>query len=160
MGRKYEGGTVMNFQIKDHILKSFGKGELRRNIQDLGDLDFLYSPVTKEQQSCPVIVEGCVKHWPAMTKWSQNSLLQRFGDIPFAAGSADFPLKLFYAYASSNTDDVPMFIFDKYFSERAPELLEDYKVPRIFEGRSSSEKAKTFSDLLCYVSTPELWQVL
>jgi len=96
-----------------------------------------------------VIVEGCVKHWPAMTKWSENSLLQRFGDIPFAAGSADFPLKLFYAYASSNTDDVPMFIFDKYFAERAPELLEDYKVPSIFEGRNLPQEVDNMP--FCFV---------
>ena len=30
---------------------------------------------------------------------------------------------------------VPLFIFDKYFASRAPELLKDYEVPKIFHGR-------------------------
>lgn len=47
-----------------------------------------------------------MKHWPAMSRWSRESLVQRFGDVPFAAGAADFPLELFYAYAQNNTDDV------------------------------------------------------
>ena len=52
-----------------------------------------------------MIVEGCVKHWPAM-RWSRETLLRRFGALPFAAGAADFPLELWYDYAQSNTDDV------------------------------------------------------
>ena len=56
-------------------------------------------------RSCPVIVEGCVKHWPAM-HWSRDTLVSRFGAVPFAAGAADFPLELWYDYAQSNTDDV------------------------------------------------------
>eukprot|EP00438_Fugacium_kawagutii_P023497 Skav201506 [mRNA] locus=scaffold1154:297384:301058:+ [translate_table: standard] len=75
-----------------------------------------------EEQSCPVIVEawrlvrsglgamgaqeGCVKHWPALSRWSRETLVQRYGDVPFAAGAADFPLETFYAYAENNTDDV------------------------------------------------------
>ena len=52
-----------------------------------------------------MIVEGCVKHWPAM-HWSRDTLVKRFGAVPFAAGATDFPLQLWYDYAQSNTDDV------------------------------------------------------
>lgn len=104
---------------------------IQRVSHEISPADFLER---FEQRSCPVIVEGCVKHWPAM-RWSRETLLRRFGALPFAAGAADFPLELWYDYAQSNTDDVPMFIFDKYFASRAPELLEDYEVPKIFQGR-------------------------
>eukprot|EP00439_Symbiodinium_sp_Y106_P082225 s792_g21.t1 len=88
-----------------------------------------------EQKSCPVVLEGCVNDWPAMKTWSREDLLRRFGDTRFAAGACDFPLQEFYAYADRNMDDVPMFIFDKYFSKRAKALLDDYEVPRFFRGR-------------------------
>ncbi|CAE7506540.1 unnamed protein product, partial [Symbiodinium microadriaticum] len=88
-----------------------------------------------EQKSCPVVLEGCVTDWPAMKTWSREDLLRRFGDTRFAAGACDFPLQEFYAYADRNMDDVPMFIFDKYFSKRAKALLDDYEVPRFFRGR-------------------------
>lgn len=104
---------------------------IQRVSHDISPHDFLER---FEQQSCPVIVEGCVKHWPAM-HWSRDTLVSRFGAVPFAAGAADFPLELWYDYAQSNTDDVPLFIFDKYFASRAPELLKDYEVPKIFHGR-------------------------
>ncbi|CAK9002476.1 unnamed protein product [Durusdinium trenchii] len=101
-------------------------------VSNLSTQDFLER---FEERSCPVIVSGCVKHWPALSRWSEESLVRRFGEIPFAAGPVDFPLKLFYSYAHQNMDDVPMFIFDKYFATRAPELLDDYEVPSIFRGR-------------------------
>lgn len=88
-----------------------------------------------EQKSCPVVLEGCVTDWPAMKTWSREDLIRRFGDTRFAAGACDFPLQEFYAYADRNMDDVPMFIFDKYFSKRAKALLDDYEVPRFFRGR-------------------------
>ena len=87
---------------------------LVRNIQKQGkkhpftscDLVFLGNKIWRfRPRSCPVIVEGCVKHWPAM-HWSRDTLLSRFGAVPFAAGAADFPLELWYDYAQSNTDDV------------------------------------------------------
>ncbi|CAJ1371621.1 unnamed protein product [Effrenium voratum] len=109
-----------------------GAETLPRVSADLSVEDFLER---FERRSCPVLIEGCVKTWPAMGRWHREALLQRFGDVPFAAGAADFPLRCFYEYAESNMDDVPMFIFDKYFGKRAPGLLEDYEVPEHFRGR-------------------------
>ncbi|CAE8742131.1 unnamed protein product [Polarella glacialis] len=88
-----------------------------------------------EQTSTPVILKGAAERWPAMKSWSQESLVKRFGKVQFACGACDWPLDEFYAYARSNIDDVPQFIFDKYFVRRAPELLEEYDVPDVFKGR-------------------------
>ena len=112
------------FYAATELDPSWLSADTLERVKDLSTEDFLKR---FEERSCPVIIEGCVKHWPAMSRWSEASLLQRYGHVPFAAGPIDFPLKLFYAYARQNMDDVPMFIFDKYFAKRAPELLEDYE---------------------------------
>lgn len=88
-----------------------------------------------EQKSRPVILEGCVETWPAMRSWSQASLLQRCGDVVFQCGPCDLPLRQFYAYVDRNVDDVPLFVFDKYFGTTVPDLLQDYEVPAVFRGR-------------------------
>merc|ERR1712107_377116 len=43
-------------------------------------------------------------------KWSKETLLERFGDVPFECGPCELPLKVFYAYAQANIDDVPLFV--------------------------------------------------
>jgi len=88
-----------------------------------------------EERSRPVVLEGCTEGWPASQLWSQTSLVERFGDVRFACGPCELPLREFYAYAERNYDDAPLFVFDKFFSERAPALLEEYEVPDVFRGR-------------------------
>lgn len=88
-----------------------------------------------ERQSCPVLLEGAAAAWPAMQTWSRSSLLERFGETPFTVGPCDLPLREYYAYASRNLDDAPLFVFDKKFSLRAPALLQDYEVPAVFKDR-------------------------
>ncbi|CAK0837252.1 unnamed protein product [Prorocentrum cordatum] len=88
-----------------------------------------------ERQSCPVLLAGAAAGWAAAETWSREQLLQRFGSVDFTCGPCDLPLREFFAYASQNSDDVPLFVFDKRFSSRAPALLEDYQVPEAFRGR-------------------------
>lgn len=88
-----------------------------------------------ERQSCPVLLRGCARAWPAMRDWSKASLLRRFGDVHFACGPCELPLHEFYSYADRNQDDSPMFVFDRFFHERAPDLLQDYEVPDVFRDR-------------------------
>lgn len=104
----------------------------RVSAQDLTSSDFVRR---FEGQSCPVILEGCAQEWPAMQKWSKETLLERFGDVPFECGPCELPLKVFYAYAEANIDDVPLFVFDRSFATRAPSMLEDFEVPAVFRGR-------------------------
>merc|ERR1719456_1347692 len=70
-----------------------------------------------------------------MKSWTRADLLERFGDVIFTAGPCDMTLREFFSYADQNVDDVPLFIFDKLFSTRAPALLDDYNVPLVFRDR-------------------------
>jgi len=88
-----------------------------------------------ERHSCPVLLKGAAAEWPAMHRWTKDSLLERFGSVRFACGPCELSLSDYYAYAEANLDDRPMFVFDKHFGWRAPEMLEDYSVPEVFHGR-------------------------
>lgn len=43
------------------------------------------------------------------------------------------PLKMYMHYMQNNRDEEPIYLFDGKFGERAPGLLEDYKVPDYFQ---------------------------
>lgn len=88
-----------------------------------------------ERKSTPVLLEGGCEDWPAMKTWSRETLTERFGDAAFACGPCDLSLREWYAYANNNMDDVPLFVFDRFFQDRAPGLLKDYEVPKVFRGR-------------------------
>ena len=57
-------------------------------------------------------------------------LKQRHGSTRVRCGPVELPLAEWYAYAKNNADESPLFVFDKTFSQRAPDLLDDYSVPR------------------------------
>eukprot|EP01132_Coremiostelium_polycephalum_P005258 gene5258-6544_t len=90
-----------------------------------------------ERPSIPVIFKGEQKDWPATKKWTKEQLVEKYGDITFKIshnGHKRIPMqfKEYAAYMSSNTDEEPLYVFDEAFGEKAPELLEDYKIPKYF----------------------------
>ena len=40
--------------------------------------------------------------------------------------------KSYLEYAESNTDEMPLYLFDKHFAMKAPYLTKDYEVPEYF----------------------------
>lgn len=88
-----------------------------------------------EQRSRPVIIENAIEAWPATQSWTKETLLDRFGDVCFEVGPCELPLREFWAYADRNLDDVPLFVFCKLFSHRAPSMISEYNVPDMFRGR-------------------------
>jgi hypothetical protein len=46
--------------------------------------------------------------------------------------SIKMPLKMYMHYMENNRDEEPIYLFDGKFGERAPALLEDYKIPEYF----------------------------
>ena len=78
-----------------------------------------------------------------MKRWSRETFLKPrnqegglgLGETFFTCGPWDMRLRQWYEYASANQDEAPLFVFDKLFQERAPEMLADYDVPRVFRDR-------------------------
>jgi hypothetical protein len=80
----------------------------------------------------PVIITDCITKWPAFHKWTPDSLTQVAGDAKMDAGGFAFSMKDYFQYASVVHDDQPLYLFDKTFSQKVPQLGADYTVPDYF----------------------------
>ncbi|OAX77547.1 hypothetical protein ACJ72_08154 [Emergomyces africanus] len=66
----------------------------------------------------PFILTEPVKSWPAYKDWSIEYLLERYGDTVFRAEAVDWPLKTYVEYMNNNTDESPLYLFDRSFVEK------------------------------------------
>jgi hypothetical protein len=66
----------------------------------------------------PFILTDPVKEWPLQQKWCQDSLLEQYGDVIFRAEAVDWPLKTYVEYMNDNTDESPLYLFDRSFVEK------------------------------------------
>ena len=48
------------------------------------------------------------------------------------AGNIPMSFSAYLSYCDSNSDEMPLYLFDKSFAERAPGLAKDYSVPQHF----------------------------
>ena len=71
-----------------------------------------------ESAGRPVILTGLVDTWPASTRWSEPALRARFGNhVGFHVGGHTMGLCDFLDYCRANTDEQPLYLFDKRFCE-------------------------------------------
>lgn len=81
----------------------------------------------------PVVLAGAASGWAALGLWRRPALLERFGERAFGVGEMEMRLGDFFAYCDRATDDPPLYLFDKAFARRAPELAAEYGgAPGIF----------------------------
>lgn len=59
-----------------------------------------------------------MKSWPAYKDWSIEYLLERYGETSFRAEAVDWPLKTYVEYMNNNTDESPLYLFDRSFVEK------------------------------------------
>ncbi|ONK68826.1 uncharacterized protein A4U43_C05F16420 [Asparagus officinalis] len=85
-----------------------------------------------EEPNKPVLLEGCVDGWPAMKKWSKESLIRVCGDASFSVGPVEMKLDRFFHYSDLAKEERPLYLFDPKFVEKVPELGFDYEVPIYF----------------------------
>jgi len=88
-----------------------------------------------EEPGEPVILAGIVSSWPAFELWGFEELCARFGTIPFHVGGYDMTLSAYLDYAQSCVDEQPLYLFDKSFAQRAPEMATEYNVPSFFDSK-------------------------
>ena len=84
-----------------------------------------------ETPNVPVVIRGAAKDWRATQTWTRESLVKKFGDVDFVVGGYDMKLDDFFTLDECE-DDVPLYLFDPNFGEKAPELVRDYDVPEYF----------------------------
>ena len=86
-----------------------------------------------ESVNRPVIISGLCADWPATRgEWTRDRLLATHGDVKFTVGGYQMRLRDFYAYGDDARDDLPLYLFDKKFCEKAPSLAAQYSPPDIF----------------------------
>jgi hypothetical protein len=85
-----------------------------------------------ERPGQPVILTGIVSRWPAFERWGLEGLRARFGSTPFHVGGHEMTLAAYLDYARTSIDEQPLYLFDKSFAERAPEMAAEYSVHPLF----------------------------
>ena len=66
--------------------------------------------------------------WPARKKWTQTYLQKGFKGQTIVAGNYDMSFDDYFAYADGSMDDMPLYLFDCKFAQKAPQLAADYTV--------------------------------
>lgn len=102
---------------------------VRRDGSSLSAHDF------KEQfelPNTPVLLSGIVNQWPATRNWTVDRLIERCSDVMFEAGPATMTMSQYWTYATTTTEENPLYLFDHRFAQNVPSLVADFDVPSIF----------------------------
>ena len=119
----------------------------RREIGNLSLQDFITDYLIPNK---PVVITVVFTQWPAFKYWSKEQLIEKYGDKKFYINSGVWmTLRDFFKYCTEvkevcNTSlnagtnysfvkEMPMYLFDHYYGENCPSLLDDYFIPEIFE---------------------------
>lgn len=86
-----------------------------------------------ERPNKPVIITDAVESWPARHKWTDEYLVEVSRGQTFIAGGFQLPMDKYLQYSRTLMDDQPLFIFDKQFETKVPQLGLDYAVPEYFQ---------------------------
>ncbi|KAJ0266256.1 F-box protein [Hirschfeldia incana] len=90
--------------------------------------------ITKfEEPNKPVLLEGCLDDWPAVTKWTKEYLTKVSGDVEFAVGPVEMKLENYFRYSDGVTEERPLYLFDPKFAEKVTVLDSEYDVPVYFK---------------------------
>lgn len=72
-----------------------------------------------------------VGQWPALGKWTRKHLKKAFSQKPVIVGEYPMDFDDYLAYVAANTDEMPLYLFDKHFANKAPSLAHDYQVTQM-----------------------------
>lgn len=82
-------------------------------LDDLSPADFTTHWVDR-----PFILTQPVREWPVFKTWDTDQLLEEFSDAKFRAEAVDWRMKTYVDYMNDNTDESPLYLFDRGFVEK------------------------------------------
>ena len=68
------------------------------------------------------------QRWPGRKRWTRRYLQKAFEGQTVVAGSYAMSFADYLAYMDGSADDMPLYLFDCKFADKAPQLAADYKV--------------------------------
>ena len=82
----------------------------------------------------PALISGLTAHWPAMRRWTLDTLLETHGDTWFTIAGGRIKLRDYHRFVSSSHGDWPFYIFEEDFLEPSrAALLHDYQPHEYFD---------------------------
>lgn len=88
---------------------------------------------TYELPGQPVIISDGAAAWPAKDRWTRSYLLKAFHTKQVVVGEMNMTLQTYLSYLDTMRDEMPLYLFDKGFADKAPSLRRDIEVPACFE---------------------------
>ncbi len=82
--------------------------------------------ILKKKKGIAVCLQ--VSHWPGREKWTRKYLSEAFHGQAVVVGEYPMGFDDYLAYMDANVDEMPLYLFDKHFADKAPALAADYKV--------------------------------
>ncbi|KAH8732993.1 hypothetical protein GQ44DRAFT_745226 [Phaeosphaeriaceae sp. PMI808] len=82
-----------------------------------------FSDLTPEEYTStwtnkPFILTSPVKQWPVYGTWTPEYLLSQYSDLKFRAEAVDWPTKTYLSYMHAQSDESPLYIFDRAFATK------------------------------------------
>ncbi|KAA8896143.1 phosphatidylserine-specific receptor PtdSerR [Sphaerosporella brunnea] len=101
----------------------------------------------------PFVLTSPVKDWPGFGEWTYKTLVSKYGDIKFRAESVDWRLRDYVAYMENQSDESPLYLFDRAFVEKTNSEMEaGFTVPDCF--------GKDFFEVLGSDRPDRRWMIL
>eukprot|EP00055_Hartaetosiga_balthica_P014625 m.81122 g.81122 ORF g.81122 m.81122 type:complete len:485 (+) comp8642_c1_seq7:95-1549(+) len=82
-----------------------------------------------EMDPKPVVIKGYAKKWPAYKEWRRGGLANICGERTLKAGDVNVCLSDFDTYMHHHEDQRPLYIFDKKYHKKIPELKNAHTAP-------------------------------
>jgi hypothetical protein len=85
-----------------------------------------------EETNTPLLIKGASSSWPAMKKWNTQYLIETTRGKSFRATSgaaplpAQFTMDNYSKYCKCATEEAPLYLFDRTFASKCPQLLDDF----------------------------------
>ncbi|KAF2203758.1 F-box domain-containing protein [Delitschia confertaspora ATCC 74209] len=105
------------FQCANTPLEPFTSNIPQRN-QILRLPDLTHEEFSTSYTDTPFILTSPVKEWPIYGQWTPETLLSKYPSVKFRAEAVDWPLETYMSYTSNNTDESPLYLFDRAFVEK------------------------------------------
>uniref|UniRef100_A0A7S4K5J7 JmjC domain-containing protein n=1 Tax=Guillardia theta TaxID=55529 RepID=A0A7S4K5J7_GUITH len=87
-----------------------------------------------EKRNLPVILTDVIPKWPASESWKCENLLKKYADTKFrVSATMDMKLEDFLDYCNHAREERPLYLFEKNFATKCPDMAQEYSIPPQFD---------------------------